>query len=135
MTDNTTHILLFDGVCNLCNPIVQFIIKRDTESKFNFAALQSDSGQFLLKKYSLPTNDFSSIVYINADRYYLKSSAGIRVLIALGGVWKLSGILFIFPRPLRDLLYMIIAKYRYKIFGKRNTCMIPTPDIKQRFIE
>ncbi len=135
MNNNQKHILLFDGVCNLCNGIVQFTIQRDPKGKFKFASLQSESGQSLLKQFGLPTNDFDSFVFINGNNYFLKSSAGLHVLKELGGVWKVFYIFIIIPRPLRDFIYNIIAKTRYKIFGKRDTCMIPTPELKQRFLE
>ncbi len=135
MSNNEAHILLFDGVCNLCNSIVQFTIKRDPKEKFKFASLQSVSGQALLKKFDLPTEDFDSFVFINGDKFFLKSSAGLHVLKELGGVWKLFYVFIIFPRPLRDFVYNIIAKSRYKIFGKRDTCMVPTPRLKQRFLQ
>ena len=134
MSNNEAHILLFDGVCNLCNSIVQFIIKRDPKGKFKFSSLQSESGQALLRQFGLPTNDFDSFVFISGDKYFLKSSAGLHVLKKLGGVWKVFFIFIIFPRPLRDFIYNFIAKTRYRIFGKRDTCMVPTPDIKQRFL-
>lgn len=134
MSNNEGHILLFDGVCNLCNSIVQFIIKRDPKGKFKFSSLQSESGQALLRQFGLPTNDFDSFVFISGDKYFLKSSAGLHVLKKLGGVWKVFFIFIIFPRPLRDFIYNFIAKTRYRIFGKRDTCMVPTPDIKQRFL-
>jgi predicted DCC family thiol-disulfide oxidoreductase YuxK len=134
MSNKETHILLFDGVCNLCNSIVQFTIKRDPEGKFKFASLQSESGQALLKKFNLPVHDLDSFVFIKGDRYFLKSSAGLHVLKELGGVWKVFYFLIIFPRPLRDFVYDIIAKTRYRIFGKRESCMIPTDDLKQRFL-
>jgi predicted DCC family thiol-disulfide oxidoreductase YuxK len=135
MSNNEAHILLFDGVCNLCNSIVQFTIKRDPKEKFKFASLQSESGQALLKKFGLPTDDFDSFVFIKEDKYFLKSSAGLHVLKELGGVWKLFYGFIIFPRPLRDFVYNIIAKTRYKIFGKRDTCMIRTSRLKQRFLQ
>ena len=108
-------IVLFDGVCNLCNGFVQFIIKRDPNAKFKFGALQSKSGQALLKKYNLPSDDLNSLVLIVDDNYFLKSSAGLRILKELGGFWKLFYILMIFPKPLRDFVYDLIAKTRYKI--------------------
>ena len=135
MSNNEAHILLFDGVCNLCNSIVQFTIKRDPKEKFKFASLQSESGQALLKKFNLPTNDFDSFVFINGDKYFLKSSAGLHVLKELGGLWKLFYVFIIFPRPVRDFVYNIIAKTRYKIFGKRDICIVPTLKLKQRFLQ
>lgn len=135
MSNNETHILLFDGVCNLCNRMVRFTIKRDPKGKFKFAPLQSESGQALLKKQGLPVDNFDSFVFIKGDKYYFKSSAGLQVLKELGGVWKLLFYVFIvFPKPWRDFVYGIIAKTRYRIFGKRDTCMIPTPGIAQRFL-
>ena len=135
MSNSKSHILLFDGVCNLCNSIIQFTIKRDPKGKFKFASLQSESGQALLKKFGLPTDDFDSFVFINGDKHFLKSSAGLHVLKELGGVWKLFYVFIIFPRPLRDFIYNMIEKTRYRIFGKRDTCMIPTQDIKLRFLQ
>ena len=134
MSNNETGILLFDGVCNLCNSIVQFTIKRDPEGKFKFASLQSESGQGLLKKFGLPRDDFDSFVYIKGDKYFLKSSAGLHVLKDLGGIWKLFYVFIIVPKTVRDLFYNIIAKSRYKIFGKRDSCMIPTPKMNERFL-
>src|SRR4051812_33409473 len=117
MSDNENYILLFDGVCNFCNAGVQFTIKRDKKGKFKYAPLQSESGQALLKKLNLRTTDFDTFVLINGNKYYLKSSAGLHVLKELGGVWKLFYALMIFPKPLRDFFYNIVAKRRYKIFG------------------
>lgn len=134
MSNNKSHILLFDGVCNLCNGIVQFTIKRDKKKKFKFASLQSPSGQSLLNQFNLPANNFDSFVYINGDNYFLKSSAALHVLKELGGSWKAFYAFMIIPKCIRDLFYDIIAKTRYKIFGKRSTCMVPTPDINQRFL-
>ncbi len=129
------QILLFDGVCNLCNRFVQFTIRRDPEGKFKFASLQSESGQALLEKFGLPKEEFRTFVLVIGDRYFLKSTAALQVLRELGGVWKLFYVFIIIPRPLRDFLYGIISKSRYRIFGKRDACMIPTPDISQRFLE
>lgn len=135
MDIDENHILLFDGVCNLCNGIVLFTIKRDPKAKFKFASLQSKIGQSLLKKFGLPTDDFHSFVYINGDKCFLRSSAGLHVLKELGGFWKLSYGFIIIPKVIRDFIYNIIAKTRYKIFGKRDNCMIPTADLKHRFLE
>ena len=135
MRKNETHILLFDGVCNLCISVVNFTIKRDSKEKFKFAALQSERGQALLRKLGLPTNDFDSFVFISGEKYFLKSSAGLHVLRELGGVWKLFYALIIFPEPLRDFIYNVVSKRRYRIFGKRATCIIPTPEVKRRFLQ
>lgn len=132
---NEKYILLFDGVCNLCIGVVNFVIKRDTKEKFKFAALQSESGQALLKRFGLSTNDFDSFVFISGEKYFIKSSAGLHVLKELGGVWMLFYTFIIFPRPFRDFIYGIVARTRYRIFGKRDTCMIPTPEVKRRFLQ
>ena len=120
MNDSNQRILLFDGVCNLCNRIVQFTIKRDPKGRFKFASLQSESGKALLKKFGLPADDFDSFVFINGNNYFLKSTAGLQVLKELGGVWKLFYVFIIVPRAWRDFIYDHIAKRRYRIFGKRD---------------
>lgn len=135
MNNKENHLLLFDGVCNLCNGLVQFIIKRDPKGKFKFASLQSESGQSKLKQFDLPTNDFDSFVFIVGDNYYLKSSAVLHVLKELDGFWKVGYSFIIIPRFVRDFFYTLVAKSRYKLFGKRETCMIPTAELKQRFLE
>ena len=128
------NIVLFDGVCNLCNGLVRFIIKRDKEGKFKFASLQSETGQQKLEHFGLAKNEFESFVLIRGDKYYLRSTGILKLLRDLGGIWKLFYVFIIIPRPLRDLLYNAIAKSRYKIFGRRDVCMIPTPELKERFL-
>ena len=132
---NNENILLFDGACNLCNSIVQFTIGRDPKGKFKFASLQSESGQALLKKFNLPLDDFDSFVFVQGDKYFLKSTAGLHVIKELGGLWKAAYILIFIPEFIRDWVYNLIAKSRYKLFGKRDICMIPTPELKQRFLD
>lgn len=127
-------IVLFDGVCNLCNGAVQFIIKRDKEKKFRFASLQSESGQKFLNQYGLPTASFNSFVLIVGDRYFIKSTAVLNVLKELGGISKMFYAFIILPKPLRDFVYDLIAKSRYQLFGKNDSCMVPTPDLRQRFL-
>ncbi|MCF6410166.1 thiol-disulfide oxidoreductase DCC family protein [Pseudalkalibacillus salsuginis] len=129
-----SRILLFDGECNLCNGIVQFVIKRDPNTKFQFAALQSETGQKLLKEYDLP-NQFDSFIMIEGGKAYQKSSAALRVVSHLNGGWRLFTVFKIIPTPIRDVIYNFIARNRYKWFGKRDSCMIPTPDIKSRFLD
>lgn len=133
--DNNTQIILFDGICNLCNGSVQFLIKRDKKAKFKFASLQSASGQSLLLKFGLPKDDFHSFVYIKGDHYFIKSDAGLNVLKDMRGLWQLFYVFILIPKFIRDFIYSSIAKKRYKLFGKRDTCMVPTPEIKQRFLE
>ena len=132
---NTAHILLFDGVCNLCTGIVKFIIKKDKKGKFRFAALQSESGQQLLKKFDLSVADFDTFLLISGDEYCTKSTAGLHVLKELGGLWKVLYVFIVIPVGLRDFMYDIVAKSRYRIFGRRDVCIVPTPDVKKRFLE
>ena len=131
---NTEQILLFDGICNLCNGFVFFIIKRDPAAKFKFATLQSDFGQIQLKKFDLSSVKLKTIIYLRDEKYFLKSSAVLHALKDLGGLWKLFFVFIIIPAFIRDFFYIVIASNRYKIFGKRNTCMTPEPEIAQRFI-
>ncbi|PFJ42796.1 thiol-disulfide oxidoreductase DCC family protein [Bacillus thuringiensis] len=130
---NTERIVLFDGECNFCDRSVQFIIKRDPIGLFKFASLQSDIGKELLNKYNAP-NDLSSFVLIENNNCYLKSSAALRVSKNLKGAWKLFYFLLVVPKPLRDYFYSIIAKNRYKWFGKKDSCMLPSPEIRKRFL-
>lgn len=131
----TQAVLLFDGVCNLCNGTVQFVIKRDPRAKFRFAALQSKAGQALLKKFQLPQDDYDSFVFVEGEQFYLRSTAGLKVLKGLNGLWPLLYGFIIIPRPIRDFFYRWIAKNRYRWFGKKEQCMIPTPDLQKRFLK
>src|SRR6185437_10739775 len=129
------RILLFDGVCNLCNGFVQFVIKHDPEAKFKFAALQSGAGRGQLKRFGLPEKYMESFIYIRGDKYYRKSTAVLNMWKDLGGGWRLTFGFMVFPAVIRDFFYDVIAKSRYKMFGKRDTCMIPTPDLQKRFLQ
>lgn len=128
------QVILFDGVCNLCNGAVQFVIRYDKKEKFRFAALQSESGQKLLSKHHLPITDFNSFVLITGDRYLVKSSAALTVLKELGGIFRIFYLFMILPKSLRDWVYDTIARSRYRIFGENNACMVPTPALRQRFL-
>jgi len=134
IADNTSYILLFDGVCNLCTGIVKFIIKNDKKEVFRFAALQSQSGQALLKKLNLPATDFDTFVLIIGDQYYTKSTAVLHVLKALGGLWEVLYVYIVFPESMRDFIYDIVARTRYRVFGKKETCLVPSPEINDRFL-
>jgi predicted DCC family thiol-disulfide oxidoreductase YuxK len=134
MNGQEEYILLFDGVCNLCNGLVQFMIKRDPKGKFKFGSLQSEPAQRLLRRLGLPKNEMDSVVLIKGDKYFLKSEAVLLVLKELGGFWSLFYGFTILPRRLRDFIYDGVAKSRYRIFGRRNQCMIPTPDLQSRFL-
>ncbi|MED4829387.1 thiol-disulfide oxidoreductase DCC family protein [Bacillus atrophaeus] len=128
------RVLLFDGVCNLCNGAVQFIIKRDPDGLISFSSLQSETGQRLLKLNELPTEHFDSFVFIEDGKVYTKSTAAIKVFRHLRGAWRFSVVLLAVPRPVRNMVYSLIAKNRYKWFGKKNECMLPSPAIKKRFL-
>jgi predicted DCC family thiol-disulfide oxidoreductase YuxK len=128
-------IVLFDGVCNLCNSAVQFIIKRDKKEQFRFASLQGKAGNDLLKKFDLPADLFNSFILVEGDKVYTRSTAALRVAKKLSGGWKLLYGLMIVPRFIRNAVYNVIAKNRYKWFGKRNECMIPTQEMKERFLD
>jgi predicted DCC family thiol-disulfide oxidoreductase YuxK len=128
-------IVLFDGVCNLCNRIVQFIIKRDKKKQFLFASLQGKKGQEILKKFNLPVNDFNSFIILEGDKIYTRSIAALRMVRKLGGGWKLFYVFIILPRFIRDAVYNWIARNRYKWYGKRDECMVPTPELKERFLD
>ena len=134
MDEPVKNIILFDGVCNLCNGLVRFIIKRDRTGKFKFASLQSEIGQQWFMRFGLAKNEFESFVLIRGDKYYLKSAAALKMLKELGGIWKAFYVIIFIPRPFRDFLYGLIAKSRYKIFGKRDVCMVPTPELEKRFL-
>ena len=127
-------IILFDGVCNLCNNSVQFVIKHDNENKFMFAALQSPTGQALLQQYNLPLQGFNSFVLIQNEIVFLKSTAALHVAKQLSGPVKLLYGFIIVPALIRNAVYNIIAKNRYKWFGKKDNCMIPTPALQSRFL-
>ena len=127
-------IILFDGVCNLCNGAVTFVIKRDPKDRFRFAALQSEIGEELIHKYGLKDKGLDSIVLIEGEKAFVKSSAALRIARKLSGLWPLLYVFTILPRFLRDPFYNLIARNRYAWYGKRESCMIPTPELRAKFI-
>lgn len=131
---NKQAIILFDGVCNLCNSSVQFVIRNDKKKLFQFASLQSNSGKALLEKYGLNSNDLNTFVLIHNDKAYTQSTAALNVAGQLSGAVKLLTFFKIVPPYIRDIVYKFIAKNRYKWFGQRDACMIPTPELKSRFL-
>jgi len=126
-------IVLFDGVCNFCSDSVNFIIQHDTENKFMFAPLQSEKGIELRVKYGIEDN-IDSIVLIEDDQAFTRSTGALRIAKRLGGIWAAAYVLIIVPRPIRDYFYELFAKYRYRWFGKKDECMLPTPEIRARFL-
>ena len=126
-------VLYFDGVCNLCASSVQFIIKRDKKKQFLFCPLQSDAGK--LAKEQMGMKEIESVILFYKGNYYSKSSAALRICLLLGGMWQLLYAFIIVPGFIRNLLYDLVAMNRYKWFGKKDACMIPTPELLSRFIK
>jgi len=135
MIQSNTVVVLFDGVCNLCNGTVQFIIKRDAKGVFRFASLQSSYGQRQLKNFGLPSDTLYSIVVLHDGKAYQQSDAVLIILKHLGRGWSWLTMFRILPRFFRDAVYVFIARNRYRFFGKKDQCMIPTPELKSRFME
>lgn len=130
-----TFIVLFDGICNLCNSTVQFIIKRDTHNQFKFSSLQSEYGQNFLKERNLASSDFQSIILYEPEvAYYTKSTAALKIAQNLGFPYNLLSVFLLIPSFIRDWIYSLISKYRYHLFGKKDSCMVPTPENKRKFI-
>jgi predicted DCC family thiol-disulfide oxidoreductase YuxK len=128
------HILLFDGVCNLCNGLVKFIIRHDRQGKIKFAPLQSISGQSLMSGFFPDNKIVDSVIFIRKDKLLVKSSAVLNIFRELGRGWRFFYCLIIIPFPVRDFFYDIIARTRYRIFGRMDTCMVPDPEIASRFL-
>jgi predicted DCC family thiol-disulfide oxidoreductase YuxK len=127
-------IILFDGVCNLCNASVSFVIERDKKNVFQFASLQSSFGQEVLKKHQLSASDFDSMILLQNGIIHQRSDAALRIAKELSGAWKLLYGFIIVPRFIRNGVYNFVARNRYKWFGKQEACMIPTPELKAKFI-
>jgi predicted DCC family thiol-disulfide oxidoreductase YuxK len=126
-------ILLFDGVCNLCNGLVRFVVKFDAEGRYRFAPLQSDVGRLLQERFDLDPDDVDTVVLVDGDEHYLKSDAILRVMRHLDGPWPLLAPLRYLPRVLRDGGYDVVAATRYRVFGKKDACPVPAPEIRDRF--
>lgn len=128
------RVILFDGVCNFCNGAVNFIIRHDPAKKFRFAPLQSELGREMRAKYRIG-DDIDSIIYIEGGKAYTHSTAGLKIARGLGSVWALGYAFILVPRPIRDWAYRLFAKYRYALFGRKDMCMMPTPDVRARFLD
>jgi predicted DCC family thiol-disulfide oxidoreductase YuxK len=120
-------IILFDGVCNFCNGAVNFVIRNDRKGRFKFAPLQSETGNQLRAEHNIG-DDVDSIVLIEDGEAYTLSTAALRIARGLDGIWKLAYALIIIPKSIRDRVYRVIANNRYRWFGKKDACMVPTPD-------
>ncbi len=128
------NIILFDGVCNLCNGFVQFVIRHDRAGYFRFAALQSEVGRKILQQVHFSDYSIDSVVLVQNGKFYIRSAAVLKILRRLDGWWPLAYVAIILPAFLRDLIYAGLAKNRYRWFGKQESCMLPTPELKLRFL-
>ena len=136
MTEVAPHpVVIFDGECNFCSSIVAFVIKRDGRGVFRFAPFQSEAGRALLQKYGVRDGYFDSFILIDEGGLFTKSDAALRLWRRLGGLWSLTYALIIVPRFVRDAVYDFVARNRYRWFGKKDECMIPGPEVKERFLE
>ncbi|MCM3783598.1 thiol-disulfide oxidoreductase DCC family protein [Neobacillus mesonae] len=130
------NIVLIDGVCHLCQGLTKWIIQRDVQGEFHFASLQSDVGRQLLKQGELPENGMDTFVYIEKGRFYTRSTAALRVARKLKFPYFLASVFMIVPKFIRDKVYNLVARNRYRWFGRdgEDACMLPTPDIRERFL-
>ena len=127
-------ILLFDGYCNFCNAWVRLIVRRDTTKNILFAPLQSSVGRKMLEEHKIDENYTESLVFFEEERFSVSSTAALRIFSYLDGWERHLKILTVLPRPLRDAVYRFFAKYRYKWFGRREQCMVPTTELRERFL-
>ncbi len=127
-------IILFDGVCNFCNSSINFVIERDSKGYFKFAPLQSEIGEELAAKHNIDKAEVDSVILIEDERAYTHSTAALKIARHLDGVWSWSHAFVVVPRAIRDVFYRLFAKNRYRLFGKRDACMMPTPEIRARFL-
>jgi predicted DCC family thiol-disulfide oxidoreductase YuxK len=127
-------ILLFDGVCNLCSGVVQVVIRHDPEGRFRFAALQSETGRRLLVAHGLPADALDTFVLVEGPLSFTRSDAAIEIARRLSGPWHWLRLVGVLPRPLRDWLYGIVVRNRYRWFGRSESCLVPTPELTQRFL-
>ncbi|MCR9290311.1 MAG: thiol-disulfide oxidoreductase DCC family protein [Bacteroidetes bacterium] len=132
--DYPNPVLLFDGVCNLCNSSVQRIIQIDKDEKIKFASLQSELGQSFLKKFNLPTSNYKTMVLVEGEKYFIQSDAVLETLLKVGGFWSIFYVFKIIPKPIRNYFYSVVSKNRYKWWGRQESCMLPTPALKNRFL-
>jgi predicted DCC family thiol-disulfide oxidoreductase YuxK len=128
-------IVLFDGVCNLCSGSVQFLLRRDPGGRFRFASLQSQVGEELLAKLGIDRRVVDSVILVEGDRWYKESDAALGIARQLPGAWKLLTAFRLIPRPLRDAAYRLIARNRYRWFGRTEACWLPTPELRERFLD
>jgi predicted DCC family thiol-disulfide oxidoreductase YuxK len=129
-----TDIVIFDGVCNLCARSVQFILRHESEPRFQFSPVQSAAGARILGTHGISAADVDTFVLVSEGKVYTRSTAALRIARHFKGAWQLLRILWVVPRPLRDMLYNFVARNRYTWFGKAESCLVPTPELSARFI-
>ncbi len=127
-------LVLFDGVCNFCNSSINFVIDHDSQKRFKFASLQSEVGQQYLAQFSRNKKDFDSVLLVKNGRVFKKSDAALHIARHLDGAWKWLYFLRWVPRVVRDMIYDLVAKNRYRIFGKSDACRLPNPELRERFL-
>lgn len=133
--ESEKKIILFDGVCNLCNSAIQFVIKRDKKDVFRYAALQSEIGEQMIAERGIDTSKTDSIILVEPSvAYYTKSDAALEIAKEFDGLWPLFQVFKWIPRPIRDVVYDFVARNRYKWFGRKDQCMIPTPELQAKFL-
>lgn len=133
ISSNTNPVILFDGVCNLCNSSVQFVIKHDPKRQFRFASIQGDYGQQVLKQFHLPPDSLNSFILLKDNQIYTHSTGALKVAKQLSGAWPLLYAFIIIPAFIRNAVYQFIANNRYKWFGKKESCAMPSPELKALF--
>ena len=136
----TNPIVLYDGVCGLCNQLVQFLLKRDKHDQLRYASLQSDFASKIMVRHGLNPNDLDTVCVVlnfeeTDERVLTRSNAILHVIKSLGGIWKVAALGKIVPRPIRDLFYELVARNRYRVFGKYETCMLPEPRHRAKFLD
>jgi len=128
-------VILFDGVCNFCNGAVNFVIEHDSAGYFTFAPLQSEAGEKLAIRFGIDAVETDSVILIEEEKAYTLSTAALRIARKLEGIWSWASFFLIVPAVIRDFFYKTFAKYRYRLFGKQDVCMMPTPEIRARFLD
>ncbi len=132
---SSPSVILFDGVCNLCNGFVQFLILRDPKRRYRYASLQSETGKKLMEEVGLSLVQIDSVILIEGGKAYTHSDVALRVSAHMGALWPLFQVFYLLPKFIRDAIYNWIARNRYKWFGKREFCMVPTPELKSLFLD
>lgn len=133
-TNSDFPILLFDGVCNLCQSSVQWVLQRDKSGVFRFAALQSDTGRKHLERFGLNAEKFDTVVLVDGDRIFTRSDAALEIVRRMGSPWSWLSVLRWIPRPFRNAVYNWVARNRYRWFGRKQECWLPRPEWKERFL-